>query len=76
MTDLEYGRAWAAQQRLLPGLIEGIGFRWDAFGNLPFAVRSELTRSWWSTENEAFAALGSAVRAVHAAVPQLRDPTG
>ncbi len=66
MTDLEFGRAWAAQQAIAPTRSSGLPpvWEWAYLPRLGFLSPS-------LSEAEAYAVLGEAVRAVHAAVPQL-----
>lgn len=79
MSDEEFGRAYAAQMGWEPARI-GEFFAWhnaadpNLPGEVPPAVRFD-GRMWLRSEAESFAALGRAVRAVHAAVPLLKELT-
>jgi hypothetical protein len=72
------GRAWAAREGKRPAEVNGLFF-WN-FGisgpsGLPMSVAGIIARDRclgkYPTEAAAYAALGRAVRAVHAAVPPL-----
>ena len=76
MTDEEFGRAWAAQQNhhpvRFPEFLPGEGPFWKTqplTQSGGFAVFFPDTRS----EADAYAAIGRAVRAVHTAVPRLKE---
>lgn len=81
MSDEEFGRAWAKQQGKCPRAKRD-GWYWWAFDSLephsvPFFlgrflfVSSGSMKSHHESPEDAYAALGRTVRAVHAAVPQL-----
>lgn len=82
MTDEEFGRAWAAQVGIVPPRRLDWGNRestWEwVSGLVPHVVMVTLSPgplSCHDSEAEAYAALGAAVRAVHAAVPPLATTT-
>ncbi len=86
MNDEEFGRAWAMQQGIKPHKQHGSGYGWYVGDRhepesrllVLFADFMGLQHGgydWHKTEAKAFAALGKAVRAIHAAVPQLATPT-
>ena len=90
MDDEQFGRAWAKQQGCAPlATHDERGWpRWawhigdlDSACRPPDAVLAELdgplkgrTFLYYQSEAAVYAALGAAVRAVHAAVPPLADP--
>ncbi len=87
MTDEQFGRAWAAQQEKEPLYYDGSGWKWergveDQF-EVPPAVYAHLSEGaevlpgirYYHSEAAAYDDLGYAVRAVHAAVPPLKDVT-
>ncbi len=84
LSDLEFGRLWAKQMGRRPNETDG---EWEWWGiQTQIAPDAVLPPPVWAcvgapgafaryeTPSEAYAALGRAVRSVHAAVPPLRDP--
>lgn len=78
----QYGRAWAKMTGQRPtsrkdgpyeAWIGDTGW-WIELDNFPRAITLLLSDCRFETEAEAYAALGKAVRAVHAAVPPLPTP--
>jgi hypothetical protein len=68
MTDEEFGRRWAAQQKIDPEHYES-GWVWCG-EELSSALDYQLSARYL-TEGEAFAALGRAVRRINKEVPPL-----
>jgi hypothetical protein len=76
LSDLEYGKAWARQQGVAPEHYhyDGICDTWE-WTNFPEPVIFYIAGGY-RTEDLAYAALGRAVRKVHAAVPLLKENRG
>lgn len=83
MIDEEFGRAWASQNGRTPRYNSSqwgwlIGGAASDPHRLPMALSTSMESPhggpvWYSTEADAMDHLGMAVRAVHAAVPILKD---
>jgi myo-inositol catabolism protein IolC len=85
MSDEDYGRAWAKQERKFLWYNQAMEFRagvpwqWDVdIGSHSGGLNEQIVKAMnyirhYASESEAYASLGKAVRKVHRQVPQLKE---